>query len=103
MSAERSWCKSSYSDSTGTGNCVELARYWHKASYGDSTTGNCVEFAHCWRKPSYSNDRSGGNCLETATAPGAIRIRDSKTTGSPRQRMAVPAHAWSEFVTHAAT
>ncbi|WP_217164577.1 DUF397 domain-containing protein [Streptomyces sp. AC512_CC834] len=52
---------------------------------------------HQWRKSSYSGDSS--NCVEVATAPAAILVRDSKTlTGS---RLAFPRTVWADFLCHA--
>ncbi|KOU77036.1 DNA-binding protein [Streptomyces sp. MMG1533] len=47
-----------------------------------------------WIKSSYSGSE-GGNCIEVATQPSAIHVRDSKHTG-PVVTMA-PA-AWSAFL-----
>jgi hypothetical protein len=51
--------------------------------------------AAAWRKSSYSNP-SGGNCLETATRPNGITLRDSKnpTTGS----LTFSEPAWTNFI-----
>ncbi|MFB7238617.1 MULTISPECIES: DUF397 domain-containing protein [unclassified Streptomyces] len=48
-----------------------------------------------WRKSSYSDD-SGGNCLEVATSPHAVHLRDSKQSDGPT--FAVEPVAWSVFV-----
>ncbi|MEU1164330.1 DUF397 domain-containing protein [Streptomyces sp. NPDC005921] len=49
-----------------------------------------------WRKSSYSNV-DGGNCLEVADDfPGAVPVRDSKTTDGPILRFS--AQAWDRFV-----
>lgn len=34
-----------------------------------------------WYKSSYSSN--GGQCIEVATAPGAVLVRDSKNPGGP--------------------
>ncbi|MCY0956450.1 DUF397 domain-containing protein [Streptomyces sp. H27-H5] len=34
-----------------------------------------------WYKSSYSSN--GGQCIEVATAPGAVLVRDSKNSGGP--------------------
>jgi Domain of unknown function (DUF397) len=47
-----------------------------------------------WRKSSYSN-ANGGNCLETASTPGVILVRD--TTDREGCTLAVPAKAWAVF------
>ncbi|MGQ5576011.1 DUF397 domain-containing protein [Streptomyces sp. ECR3.8] len=51
---------------------------------------------HRWRKSSYSPDAS--NCVEVATTPAAVLIRDSKTTPGPRLGLS-PA-AWALFLAH---
>ncbi|MFJ9631498.1 DUF397 domain-containing protein [Streptomyces sp. NPDC101175] len=48
-----------------------------------------------WFKSSYSND-SGGNCLEVATCPTALHIRDSKNPDGPT--LTVSGEAWAVFV-----
>ncbi|MGW5937683.1 DUF397 domain-containing protein [Streptomyces celluloflavus] len=52
-----------------------------------------------WYKSSYSGS-SGDSCVEIATSPTTIHIRDSKNTAGPQ--LAVPANAWAAFVTYAA-
>ncbi|EST28136.1 DUF397 domain-containing protein [Streptomyces roseochromogenus] len=47
-----------------------------------------------WRKSTYSPD--GSNCVEIATTPSAVRIRDSKNSTGP-QLMVTP-HAWAHFL-----
>ena len=49
-----------------------------------------------WRTSSYSNGQS--NCVETATQPGTVAVRDSKDPEGPR--LAVTTTSWREF-THA--
>ncbi|BFP51948.1 DUF397 domain-containing protein [Streptomyces griseus] len=48
-----------------------------------------------WFKSSYSSDQ-GGNCVEVATHPAAVHIRDSKVTDGPV--LTVEPAAWSAFV-----
>lgn len=52
-----------------------------------------------WFKSSYSGDE-GGNCVEVATHPTAIHLRDSKTPEGPHLTVA-PA-AWAAFLELAA-
>lgn len=52
-----------------------------------------------WFKSSYSSS-SGDSCVEVATAPDAVRVRDSKLERSPV--FAVPPAAWAGFVAYAA-
>lgn len=47
-----------------------------------------------WFKSSYSGSE-GGNCVEVATAPTAIRIRDSK---APQGHVTVSPTAWAAFL-----
>ncbi|WP_329614652.1 DUF397 domain-containing protein [Streptomyces brevispora] len=48
-----------------------------------------------WFKSSYSGPESG-NCIEVATGPHAIRIRDSKDLSVPF--LSVSPAAWSAFL-----
>ncbi|WP_330339667.1 DUF397 domain-containing protein [Streptomyces sp. NBC_00557] len=50
-----------------------------------------------WQKSSYSGDSS--NCVETATTPTAIHIRDSKTPTAPHLTLAPS--TWTDFLAHA--
>ncbi|MGW2703196.1 DUF397 domain-containing protein [Streptomyces sp. NPDC001340] len=52
-----------------------------------------------WFKSSYSGD-SSGQCIEVATCPTTIHVRDSKNTTGPQLALA-PA-SWTEFVAFAA-
>lgn len=46
-----------------------------------------------WRKSTFSNGSS--NCIETASQPGTVAVRDSKDPAGPR--LAIPADRWSAF------
>jgi hypothetical protein len=46
-----------------------------------------------WRKPTYSN--SSSNCVEAASQPGAVAVRDSKDPAGPR--LAVTPAGWRAF------
>ena len=48
-----------------------------------------------WRKSSYSG-ANGGQCVETATAAGAVLVRD--TTDRDGGILAFTADAWAEFL-----
>ncbi|MFE5920892.1 DUF397 domain-containing protein [Streptomyces sp. NPDC056468] len=64
-----------------------------KASAGDAS-----ELA--WFKSSYSSGNDGESCVEVATTPGTIHIRDSKyRDASPR--LALAREAWTDFVAYA--
>jgi hypothetical protein len=62
-----------------------------------TAAGDVCELA--WFKSSYSGGNDGNSCVEVATAPAAVHIRDSKHTGGPR--LAVAPAAWVDFVTYA--
>ncbi|MFI9821078.1 DUF397 domain-containing protein [Streptomyces sp. NPDC052013] len=65
----------------------------HKASAGESS-----ELA--WFKSSYSGGTDGESCVEIATSPGTIHVRDSKhRDASPR--LALAPQAWTDFVAYA--
>ncbi|MEV5885691.1 DUF397 domain-containing protein [Streptomyces sp. NPDC052020] len=51
-----------------------------------------------WRKSTYSGD--GSNCVEIATSPTTVHIRDSKNPAGPR--LSLPPTAWADFLTYAA-
>ena len=46
-----------------------------------------------WRKSTYSNGQA--NCVETASRPGTVAVRDSKDSDGPR--LAIPAASWRRF------
>ncbi|MDQ0600295.1 hypothetical protein QF037_004640 [Streptomyces canus] len=48
-----------------------------------------------WFKSSYSGDE-GGACVEVATQPTAVHVRDSKNPAGPQ--LAVAPGAWAAFV-----
>ncbi|MGX9891331.1 DUF397 domain-containing protein [Streptomyces sp. NPDC002276] len=51
-----------------------------------------------WFKSSYSSGPDGDSCVEIATVPGTVHIRDSKNVDGPR--FTVAALAWADFVTY---
>ncbi|MDX3617194.1 DUF397 domain-containing protein [Streptomyces europaeiscabiei] len=63
-----------------------------KASVGDASE-------LVWFKSSYSDTSNPNDCVEVATTPGTIHVRDSKNTRGPRLGFA-PA-AWADFVAYA--
>ncbi|MGO4419506.1 DUF397 domain-containing protein [Streptomyces sp. MCAF7] len=52
-----------------------------------------------WFKSSHSGG-DGDSCVEVATCPGTVHIRDSKDKQGPQ--LAVSPTAWSAFVAYAA-
>ncbi|WP_405685602.1 DUF397 domain-containing protein [Streptomyces sp. NBC_00057] len=52
-----------------------------------------------WIKSSYSGDNSG-NCVEVATCPHTVHVRDSKDLTVPA--LALSPAAWADFLTYAA-
>ncbi|MFF0790006.1 DUF397 domain-containing protein [Streptomyces spiralis] len=65
----------------------------HKASAGDVS-----ELA--WFKSSYSGGTDGESCVEIATSPGIIHVRDSKHRDAG-PRLALAPQAWADFVAYA--
>lgn len=62
-----------------------------------TTAGDASGLA--WFKSSYSGGNDGNSCIEIATAPGTVRVRDSKNVEGPRPALAPG--AWADFVTYA--
>ncbi|MFG3528921.1 DUF397 domain-containing protein [Streptomyces sp. NPDC047917] len=54
-----------------------------------------------WFKSSYSSSGDGNDCVEVATTPGTVHVRDSKNVPGPR--LAVTPTAWADFVNYAST
>ncbi|MDF6021521.1 DUF397 domain-containing protein [Streptomyces sp. JH34] len=52
-----------------------------------------------WSKSSYSSNSSEADCVEVATTPGTVHIRDSKDVRGPRLGFAPT--TWEAFVTYA--
>ncbi|MCX5341682.1 DUF397 domain-containing protein [Streptomyces atratus] len=53
-----------------------------------------------WFKSSYSDSSNPNDCVEVATTPSTVHVRDSKNAQGPR--FAVAPDAWAHFVTYAA-
>ncbi|MFJ6739102.1 DUF397 domain-containing protein [Streptomyces sp. NPDC091279] len=49
-----------------------------------------------WFKSSYSSGAEADSCVEVATAPGTVHVRDSKNVEGPR--FAVALTAWTDFL-----
>ncbi|MFF4691102.1 DUF397 domain-containing protein [Streptomyces sp. NPDC001307] len=50
-----------------------------------------------WFKSSYSSG-DGGECVEVATSPTTIRVRDSKQNPATAPTLALPPAAWRAFL-----
>jgi hypothetical protein len=53
-----------------------------------------------WSKSTYSSGPDGDSCVELATSPGTIHVRDSKDTAGPH--LAFSPTTWAAFLPHAA-
>ncbi|MFI6034092.1 DUF397 domain-containing protein [Streptomyces sp. NPDC051315] len=53
-----------------------------------------------WFKSSYSGGTDGESCVEIATSPGTIHVRDSKYRDAG-PRLALAPTAWADFVAYA--
>ncbi|MFF4136157.1 DUF397 domain-containing protein [Streptomyces mirabilis] len=62
-----------------------------------SAAGDVSDLA--WFKSSYSSGNDGNSCVEIATTPGALHVRDSKNIDGPR--LALTPDAWTAFVPYA--
>ena len=54
-----------------------------------------------WFKSSYSSSNESGDCVEVATTPATIHIRDSKTPET--NHLTVAPTTWANFLTHLST
>ncbi|MFD6280993.1 DUF397 domain-containing protein [Streptomyces sp. NPDC060209] len=52
-----------------------------------------------WFKSSYSSNSSEADCVEVATTPGAVHVRDSKSVPGPHLGFAPT--AWEAFLAYA--
>lgn len=64
-----------------------------KTSAGDASEAG-------WFKSSYSDSSNSNECIEVATTPGTVHVRDSKNLPGPR--LAFTADVWAGFVPYAA-
>ncbi|MFE2522908.1 DUF397 domain-containing protein [Streptomyces sp. NPDC059382] len=53
-----------------------------------------------WFKSSYSSSSEIDDCVEVASTPGTVHVRDSKNVPGPR--LALTPQAWAGFVDYAA-
>ncbi|MCS0637195.1 DUF397 domain-containing protein [Streptomyces sp. LP05-1] len=54
-----------------------------------------------WFKSSYSSSSNGDSCVEVASAPAAVHVRDSKVAPGPS--LSVAPTTWADFVSYAST
>ncbi|KUO21972.1 DUF397 domain-containing protein [Streptomyces dysideae] len=52
-----------------------------------------------WFKSSYSSSGDGNDCVEVASAPATVHVRDSKIVDGPR--LVFSPTTWSAFVPYA--
>ncbi|OIJ86836.1 DUF397 domain-containing protein [Streptomyces colonosanans] len=52
-----------------------------------------------WFKSSYSSSSEADSCIEIATTPSTIHVRDSKNVEGPR--LMLTPRAWTHFVSYA--
>ncbi|MFD6996268.1 DUF397 domain-containing protein [Streptomyces mirabilis] len=62
-----------------------------------TSTGDASDLA--WFKSSYSSGSEGDSCVEVASAPGTVHVRDSKSIGGPQ--LALASGTWADFVMYA--
>jgi hypothetical protein len=62
-----------------------------------STTRDTSALA--WFKSSYSSSGDGNDCIEIATVPGIVHVRDSKDIERPQ--LVLAPQAWADFVAYA--
>ncbi|MBM7438575.1 DUF397 domain-containing protein [Streptomyces sp. HB132] len=51
-----------------------------------------------WSKSSYSSNSSEADCVEVATSPGTVHVRDSKSLPGPH--LGFTSTTWETFVAH---
>ncbi|MFH8237203.1 DUF397 domain-containing protein [Streptomyces sp. NPDC018321] len=54
-----------------------------------------------WFKSTYSGGTNGESCVEIATTPGTIHVRDSKHVPGGGPRLALTPTAWATFLPYA--
>jgi hypothetical protein len=63
----------------------------------NTSVGASSELA--WFKSSHSSGSEGDSCVEVATSPGTVHVRDSKCLDGPT--LALTSTAWADFVSYA--
>ncbi|MEU5091843.1 DUF397 domain-containing protein [Streptomyces sp. NPDC021356] len=51
-----------------------------------------------WFKSTFSDGNDPGDCVEVATTPAAVHVRDSKTPATTR--LTITPSAWTDFLAH---
>ncbi|WP_329118093.1 DUF397 domain-containing protein [Streptomyces sp. NBC_01465] len=51
-----------------------------------------------WFKSSYSSNGSEGDCVEVASTPAAVHVRDSKNDPATGAVLAITPGAWTAFL-----
>ncbi|MFG2817727.1 DUF397 domain-containing protein [Streptomyces sp. NPDC048410] len=107
------WFKSTYSSGNDGNSCVEVALAPHTIRIRDSkcTTGPQLALPHsswqtfvdqaaglAWSKSSHSGGNDGNSCVEVASAPRTIRVRDSKHAATG-PRLTFAHDSWAAFIT----
>ncbi|MGW6396294.1 DUF397 domain-containing protein [Streptomyces sp. NPDC055103] len=64
----------------------------------NTSAGDASELA--WFKSSYSSSSEGDSCIEVASTPVTVHVRDSKVLDGPQ--LAFMPGAWAGFVSYAA-
>ncbi|MER6606856.1 DUF397 domain-containing protein [Streptomyces sp. NPDC000927] len=64
----------------------------------NASAGNASE--PTWFKSSHSDSSSGNDCVEVATTPHTIHVRDSKNADDPHLSLAPT--TWADFLVYAA-
>ncbi|MGA5063536.1 DUF397 domain-containing protein [Streptomyces exfoliatus] len=63
----------------------------------NTSAGDSSELA--WFKSSYSSSSEGDSCVEVATTPATVHVRDSKVLDGPQ--LALTPTAWAGFISYA--
>ena len=76
--------------------CLHRANAWRNMI---GTPAHRDTSALAWFKSGYSSSGDGNDCIEVATAPGLVHVRDSKNITGPQ--LVLAPEAWADFVTYA--
>jgi hypothetical protein len=75
---------------------IEANADWARVLTEIMTGGTRVETEDNWRKPSYSGANGRGECVEVASTPAAVMVRDTRDRSG--HTLSVPASAWRAFI-----